>query len=59
MNSNANHSIIFSITGQYVPRKHDLGIYAASKHAVTALSEAISHELAREKGKIRVTVHTK
>jgi NADP+-dependent farnesol dehydrogenase len=53
---------INSIAGHFMPYKKDFpsfGIYAASKHAVTALAEQHRQEFMREKLNIKVTVRNK
>lgn len=47
---------INSIAGHYVPRFEGLNVYPASKHAVTALTESLRHELNSIGSKIRITV---
>ncbi|RZC42510.1 adh short, KR, Epimerase, and/or NAD binding 10 domain containing protein [Asbolus verrucosus] len=55
--NNINGHIIHinSSAGHYVPRVPNLNVYAASKHAVTALTETLRQELNQMGSKIRVT----
>lgn len=49
---------INSVTGHYVPniKSFTVNVYAASKHAVTALTETLRQDLNKMKSNIRVTV---
>jgi len=55
-----NHvTYIFSVSGHGVPTyggSQSIGMYAASKYAVTAINETLRQELQESKSKIRVTV---
>lgn len=56
-NNVAGHIIhINSITGHMVPPMSDMNVYAASKHAVTALAATLKHELNAIGSKIKITV---
>ncbi|XP_077286010.1 farnesol dehydrogenase-like [Arctopsyche grandis] len=52
---NGNIININSIAGHYVPSNINFGMYAASKHALTALTESLRYELLRSNSGIRVT----
>lgn len=47
---------INAILGHYVPPFPQFNVYAASKHAVTALTEVLRHELNSSNSKIKITV---
>jgi NAD(P)-dependent dehydrogenase (short-subunit alcohol dehydrogenase family) len=48
---------LFSIAGHGLPQSSNmLHMYAATKHAVTALTEGLRRELVKESSRIRVTV---
>lgn len=47
---------INSVVGHYVPKVKGFNVYPASKHAVTALTESLRHELNSLNSKIRITV---
>lgn len=54
------HILLHSTLGHYLPPAEiGLTMYAASKHAVTALTEGLRRELLNLKSKIRVTVSNK
>jgi hypothetical protein len=42
----------------HMPPLCPFGMYCATKHAITTLTEALRQELAKQKSKIRVTVST-
>lgn len=58
--NNVNGHIIHvnSVVGHYVPRIKGFNVYPASKHAVTALTESLRHELNSLDSKIKITVST-
>lgn len=49
---------INSVLGHVIPPTRGANIYPASKHAVTALTESLKHELNSLNSKIKITVST-